>query len=44
MNLVNLVNILDPHNKINVDNLRSVKQLNDTAQTLLAPHIMNPNQ
>lgn len=36
MNLLALANTLDPHNKVNVDNLKSVKQLNDTARTLLA--------
>ena len=36
MNLVTLANTLDPSNKVSVDNLKSVKQLNDTARTLMA--------
>ncbi len=42
MGMMDACNSLDPDNKVSIDNLKSVKQLNETALSLLAPSTQGP--
>jgi hypothetical protein len=42
MSMVDACNSLDPDNKVSIDNLKSVKQLNETALSLMFPSTSGP--
>ena len=42
MSMVEACNSLDPDNKVSIDNLKSVKQLNETALSLMSPNTQGP--